>query len=573
MLAIPKLNKLKKNKIKEGTLFNNKFKNKNNINELTEFRKIHRLGNSINISNNERHIFNSLKLDVNHKSKNRNNKKINYNNNKYKNNNDQDLLLKKEKIKVTINSIKAKSKNKLKFRKINSIINPNINKLHLIEDSKTSFISHSNLNNERNLNKRNSKILKSIKRTFESSIKNKLQKNRNNSYKNYFNKLNEKKSKVIKNRNDLMKNNKKLNTNNEKEKDYCLNKNLIYYRDQFKQILNCLDINNLNTFKSCDNSSINKKKYIKKCRLTKKKYIKSSDSLKSLTKEIIKNSNLKLIKNNDLNNENDITLLSPKCNQVSNTYKKKLIQRRFIKIEKNYLDNNTFKADNHKILENSKNNNIIDSNLILFNSINYISPKNESNSNNSSIFTSMHAKLINENENIKPNCFSSNKIRQRINNKNLSKDETKYQTDHNFISYNNNSTSHSNSFNIQRKKNIIINQKLAATFKFELKLKNIVTKINFKNENNNESKKIKKIKNIILCEFDKDGNAKYKVKELKKCIEKIIMEKEDSKKKNQSIVASPKNHKKEKYSLYVKKNQGTILRRSKNISKFELILK
>ena len=293
--------------------------------------------------------------------------------------------------------------------------------------------------------------------------------------------------------------------------------------------------------------------------------------MKSFAKEVIENSNLKLIKN-ERNNKNDNYLLNPKNNYMNNTYKKKLIQKSFTKIDNNYFDNNTFKANGPKIFDNSKNNNRIDSQLMLFNSINYFSPKNESNLNNLSIFTSLNNKLINEKENINPNNLSSNKIKQRIYIKNLSdKDETKYQTDKKLISYNNNSDSNSNSFNIQKKKNSIINQKLTSSIKLRHKLKNIITKIDFKNENN--SKINKKIKNIILCEYDEDGKVIYKIKEMKKSAEKIIMEKENSRKNKQINVTSPKNNKEDHISLYVKKNQGTILRKSKNVSKFDFILK
>ena len=101
------------------------------------------------------------------------------------------------------------------------------------------------------------------------------------------------------------------------------------------------------------------------------------------------------------------------------------------------------------------------------------------------------------------------------------------------------------------------------------KLKNIITSIDYKDINNNKFKSDKKSKNIILYEFDRNGKINYKIKEIKNSVEKVVRDKSNSriKDRNKKIEISPKNQ--NEGTLYVKKNQGTVLRNYKNKTKFE----
>ena len=79
-----------------------------------------------------------------------------------------------------------------------------------------------------------------------------------------------------------------------------------------------------------------------------------------------------------------------------------------------------------------------------------------------------------------------------------------------------------------------------------------------------------KRKNGLLYEYDKEGKINCKIREMKNSVEKIIRENSNSKFKKSNIIEdSPKKQKKGIISLYVKKNQGTILRKNKNKNKIE----
>ncbi len=91
------------------------------------------------------------------------------------------------------------------------------------------------------------------------------------------------------------------------------------------------------------------------------------------------------------------------------------------------------------------------------------------------------------------------------------------------------------------------------------------------NNNNNETKDNNNNKKIILYEFDKNGNINYKIKQMKNSVEKIIREKSNLKLNKTSIYnygISSNSHDKGVNSLYVKKNQGTVLRKTKNKMNF-----
>ena len=94
------------------------------------------------------------------------------------------------------------------------------------------------------------------------------------------------------------------------------------------------------------------------------------------------------------------------------------------------------------------------------------------------------------------------------------------------------------------------------------KLRNVITSIEYKNRNNRTNKSNEK--NLILSEVDQNGKINIRVREMKNSIEKIIRENSMNKsntKSNNSYFdfPSPKNWNKD--ITYVKKNQGTHIKK------------
>ena len=243
--------------------------------------------------------------------------------------------------------------------------------------------------------------------------------------------------------------------------------------------------------------------------------------------------------------------------------------KNYFRKKDNYLNNKKYKLVKIHKFENSKKfnkNNIFDNQNYSYNS-----SKNCSSSNNSSFFGFSNDKIKNQNDKLINNATKQNQLNTQIYNQNSfkilnfnkEKDETKYQT--NFISDNNYSTNYSFYNNIN--KNSLANNKLTSATKLEHKLKNIITSIDYKNINN-KFHNYEINKNIILYEFDRDGKVNYKIKEMKNSVEKIVREKSNSKVKDKTkfFDFSPKNY--NEFSLYVKKNQGTVLRKNRNKMEF-----
>lgn len=564
----------KKHKFNDNDILNNKLKKYKINKESIEFNKVYILSPTINLENRKYYVFEPLNKNINYSTKRRNMKQINSNADRLINNFDNDeIILKRPKIKVKLNSMKKLNKISISQEKNNNIIKYKIKKITPInrKEKKTIF-NYSCLDNRINQNDNNSKICNSsIQNSFESPTENVFQKNKNQSYSHYYYNRSYEKSVPSSNNIDDLKYincNKTIYNYRNINKDGPLNKSEYCLKNKSRQSINRVAFNNINKLKLNDANKI----YVRNTEnldnnnncLTKNKSLTNSQSFKSFNKDSIEISKEKLVKTN-IRNDNLNSLFSPNYNHIQNTYQKKLVKRNATKIDNIKLNNKTFKIDNlkNKELLNEKINmkNIFPHNNYIFNS-----PKNNYNSNNLSIFGLFNTKS--SYENIKENSIILNsQLDSRSNNKTLynnfnynkEKDDTKFQTDQNNISDNNYSTI--NSFYYYKKNNNnSSSQKLLSSNKIEYKLKNIVTSIDYKNaDNDDKSIKKDKNKNIILYEVDRKGQVNYKVREMKNSVEKVVRKNSELKKRSKIIEFSPKNN--GIFSLYVKKNQGTVLRK------------
>lgn len=564
-----------KYKINKGEVVDNKCKKQKTNKESNEFKKIYILSPTINISNKECFIFEPLKTDLASATQKRNFKIINNtkdNNNKFK---DEDLL-KLEKIKVRLNSIKQL------HNKIIDTGKKNINRIGIGDSNdKTVNFNYSCLNNimrksknnnKSKNNKNKSELFNTIQNSFDSSKYKALQKNKNLSFGNYFNQICENNFLSL-NRNYTNKtnNNNNMNKYNEIKKEK-------YNKYTTKNNMRYNDIKNLKFNNVRNASPLNTGRYKNKSYITKRNNIQNSNSFKSITKETLENS--KKIKNNERNNNiNEESLFSPKCNYLYNTYQRKLIKNHFIKQENNNFDNKIFKFDNSISTNRSKNDNdnAIDINNIYHNQNNIINtPKKYiPNNNNLNILGVLNAKIKHKNKNnnnliiikknkIQSTIYNKNKNLYNGSNYNKEKGDSKTELEENLISNYNYSTSNSFYHNQKNNSNTASNKNLLSSIKLGHKLKNIITSIIYNNNNNNNSQMEQKNKNVLLLEYNKDGKLNCKIREMKNSVEKIIGGNSKSKYRNKTNEASPKNQRKGIISLYIKKNQGTILRKTKN---------
>ena len=564
----------KKHKFNDKDILNNKLKKYKINKESIEFNKVYILSPTINLENRKYYVFEPLNKNINYSTKRRNMNQINSNADRLINNFDNDeIILKRSKIKVKLNSMKKLNKISISQENNNDIIKYKIKKITPInrKEKKTIF-NYSCLDNRINQNNNNSKICNSsIQNSFESPTENVFQKNKNQSYSHYYYNRSYEKSVPSSNNIDDLKYincNKTIYNYRNINKDGPLNKSEYCLKNKSRQSINRMAFNNINKLKLNDANKI----YVRNTEnldnnnncLIKNKSLTNSHSFKSFNKDSIEISKLKLVKTN-IRNDNLNSLFSPNYNHIQNTYQKKLVKRNVTKIDNIKLNNKTFKIDNlkNKELLNEKINmkNIFPHNNYIFNS-----PKNNYSSKNLSIFGLFNTKS--SYENIQENSIILNsQLDSRSNNKTLynnfnynkEKDDTKFQTDQNNISDNNYSTI--NSFYYYKKNNNnSSSQKLLSSNKIEYKLKNIVTSIDYKNaDNDDKSIKKDKNKNIILYEVDRKGQVNYKVREMKNSVEKVVRKNSELKKRSKIIEFSPKNN--GIFSLYVKKNQGTVLRK------------
>lgn len=121
-------------------------------------------------------------------------------------------------------------------------------------------------------------------------------------------------------------------------------------------------------------------------------------------------------------------------------------------------------------------------------------------------------------------------------------------------------------YNYQKKiyiKNDLIKRKNTnSTHSKNKKLRNVITSIEYNNRNNRSNKSNEK--NLILSEVDQNGKINIRVREMKNSIEKIIRENSINKSNNKSnnnnfVFPSPKKWNKD--ITYVKKNQGTHIKK------------
>ena len=573
-------NKVKRNKnSNEKDLLDNKIISQPESKETIEFKKICIVNPKINIANRQLYIIEPLKTELSLFRKKRNIKEINNDKNILNSNiNAKDGFKDKKKIKVKLKSHKNLPSN---FEKNIKTITYKIKKISPDKKNKKNLIfKYSSMNNLLSKSnekfKSNSDIFDYIKRDFETP-KN-ITYNQNLSYKNNLKKNYEERIKLLtKTNNSKDKGKKVIDRYKDLQKENSLCEDRKFHKKKFKPSLNLMAFNKINNMRLNDLSNIsqeNTERYGNKSYLHRKKYIKNSNSFKSPTKDIIENSKLKLFKNYLRNNDDfENSLFSSKYNLIQNTYQKKLVKRHFIKIDNNYPSFHNLKLDNSTIQGKEKINNKRFGRFIFDN---YNSHKNNKSSNH------FLKGIANEriNEKTQNNIIMSNKIISKINGETLynnyfynrEKDETNYQTEQKINSgYDNYYTSNSFQQNPNNNINNLANIKLLTTAKMGRKLKNIITSIDCKNNENDSISKSRKKKNIILYELDKNGKINYKIREMKNSVEKIMNQKSNSKikKGNKNIEASPKNIKEAFFTLYVKKNQGTVLRKNKHKNKFE----
>jgi hypothetical protein len=281
-------------------------------------------------------------------------------------------------------------------------------------------------------------------------------------------------------------------------------------------------------------------------------------------------------------------MASPRCNHFQNTYQKKLIRRKNRGIDRSINNRNDVLLDksetsyrNNNNETNSSNNKIKMKNMIIYrNIVNNCSLNNIMNSNDFNI-TEIYNKSK-EKEAMKKKILLKKKLSFSISNNNLynnnnnyynynkeEKDDTKDITDIKITSDKNYSTA--NSFyknnNNNLNKNVIVSNQL------KHKLKNLITSIDYMNENNDndDDKKLKinnNLKNIILYEVDNEGRINYRVKKMENSVEKVVRDNSEIKRNSKINDIMPKVNN-NIISLYVKKNQGTVLRKFKGNNKIE----
>ena len=548
----------KKNKLNDRNMFHNKVK-RNKVNkELIEYNKVYILSPTINIANKQCYIFEPLNADV----------EYSINANKFINNFDNDeIILKRPNIKVKCNKINISNKNYVAQNNKNTSKNKKLKKNNLNNEKQQRIIfNYSNIDNHQN-NNNNTNVYhsNSIKNSFESSRENFFQQNKNKSYTNYFKKSCDKKDKIISNR---VVNLKAMNINKTFNEHYNNTKESFYNKADnkisTKQSMNHISFNdsNLNILNIKDFSNFNIPQlefFERNNNLMQSKCLTNSHSFKSYAKS--ERTNLSLTKSNqkNKNNKENISLFSPQYNRIQNTYQKKLINH-FSRTDKYALNKN---GNNSKEKTNMKN-------LLGLHNSKFNFPNNYSSSSSLSVLGLLNTKKEDDNQDTLNDKIDSKRCNKNLyNNLNYNNNEKEEkiiqneQSDQNYNTDYNYSTS--NSF--YNKSNNTTTQRLLSSNRLEHKLKNIITSINYKNngfaDNNKNEKK------IILYEVDRKGKVNYKVREMKSSVEKIVRENSELKKRNKMIEYSPRSKKPGIFSLYVKKNQGTVLRKIKGKNKIE----
>ena len=570
------------------------------------------LNPSTNIKKNNNYNVISLKGDLAFSRQNRYYNKINYGDNinysSFKNNlKEGNNMIEKPKIKIKINNKKSSKINAISSYVHKRAINSNLNKINQIDKNDKALIFNNscldNIAKAYKKNRRNINTLSLIQNSFDSTKKN--VKNKNMSFIDNCNESYDKKMKILTNtidnlinvRNNIKnqyyskENAKILNTNENfmntkainkyNEKNY-LYESKKYKNNNLKKNNNKYEIFNLLNLKlnNIDNSisSLEEYNHMAPVSLTQKN-VNHSNSMKEFDNE--KSIFHKSIRRNLKNNNNYSSLYSSPNYLFQTTYQRKLVKNNSIKMSDNETINRPSKLENLITREDCKNNNFFNyTNNInsSFHNYKYNSFKTLSKSNSfkmSRIPDNRLVKIENMNNNkINSNFYSiDNKYCHRYSNCYLStnynkeKDETKYTSEQ--VSDNNYSTTTSFYYN-KNNNNLLNNHKKIPLNNSELHLKNIITSIDYRNSNpnmNNSNNRFKNNninKNIVLYELDKYGKLNYKVREMTNNMEKIIREASNSRNKKKLIKISPNIEQEQFTSIYVKKNQGTVLRKNKD---------
>ena len=388
-------------------------------------------------------------------------------------------------------------------------------------------------------------------------------------------------------------NNKIINKYDDLKNGNYLYENKKFYKNKLKKSNNRYEVFNLLNLKLNNNKLYSKGEYnpMNLLSLTEKN-INHSNSMKKFDKEIYLNSKINIIKRNLKSNKNYSSLYSPPNYLLQATYQKKLVKNHSIKMDKNEVINKPSKLENLITREDCKNRNYKNSMKNLNNSlINYKSNFMSLSKSNSFNLTRFPENRLVEMEN-KYNKLNSNldSIDKKyyhnysksilITNFNKEKEDTKYNSEQ--VSDNNYSTTTSFYYNKNNNNNninnsLLNNNKRICINNSELHLKNIITSIDYRNSNpnynniNNIFKNDRTNKNLVLYEIDRNGKLNYKVREINNSLEKIVQNTSNSKKKRRIIDISPKiDQELEQFaSIYVKKNQGTVLRKNNNSKNFE----
>ncbi len=600
-------------------LFNNTKLKKNHTNyDLLEYRKIFIVSPTINIANKQCYIFEPPKRNLNNeKTRISFYEKINKINERMKSNDVLDKTERRPRIRVRINSINHtnitnissdKKNNNKNITEINDIteikdITPiNIHRHERSLTSNYSFINNINrnsinLNNTNSIS--NSNIFNFVRQNFQATKNNLLYNDINEACLKY-NKPNEKNFKLLPNQFQEIKNvnnNRRINRYYYNKNNRCFyqisnyNKNTYtnHNRDNitFNKINNLQNIEITNNNKDIENKE-NKENQENKNNITKiteRKKLISSTSLKSINEDKINISKLVQynIKKKDFN-----SMMSPRCNNFQKTYQRKLIKKGNRGLDKSINNKNDLTLDkseeHNRNTNNESSRNYNQMNMrYLFQTKNFV--------NNSSLKNIIHSKDFNVSETVNKmkekevtnNNYLINRLSSSISNKNLythdnyynyykeEKEDTNDITEIKATSDNNFSTSNSFYKNLYQNNNNYLNQKLNPFSQTKHKLKNLITSIDYKNKNNDNSQLNinHNLKNIILYEVDEEGKVNYKVKEMKNSVEKVVRDNSEIKKKSKINDISQKVNNNGIVSLYVKKNQGTVLRKFKDKNKIE----
>ena len=588
-------------KIKKTSKISSESNNKNNF-----------LIPSTNIKKKNNYNVNSLKGDLPYNRQNKYYKKVNYvdniNYSSLQNNlREGDKMIEKPKIKIKTNT--NKNQDAASSYMYKKDINSKVNKKSQIDKNDKSLIFNNscmdNIAKPYKRNKRSINTLNFIQNSFDSTDKN--VKNKNMSFIDNCNESYDKKMRILTNtienliniRNNIKneyyskENAKNLNTNENFMNNKIINKyndkNYLYESKKYKnnklkKINNRYEIFNLLNLKlnNIDNTNSSLEEYNQMAPV-------------SLTQKNVNHSNSMKVFDNDIsifhksikrNNNNYSSLYSSPNYLLQTTYQRKLVKNHSIKMGDNEIINKPTKLENLITREDCKNNNCF--NYINntnntnndFHNYKYNSFKTLSKSNSFKIPRIPDNKL-NEIENIYNNKINSNfysidnKYCHRYSNINLTnnynkeKDETKYTSEQ--VSDNNYSTTTSFYYN-KNNNSLLNNHKKVPSNNLELHLKNIITSIDYRNSNsnmNNSNNKFKNNnnKNIVLYELDKYGKLNYKVREITNSMEKIIRDASNSRNKKRLIKLSPNIEQEQFSSIYVKKNQGTVLRKIINNKK------